>query len=183
MGNTFDTNRWRTPFNVIRNALAVFGYVHQDIPLIDCAADNTQMTVERRQFFKGWWTPDDNTFTKTLPSGYVGWLNPPYRQPGASLLRWCRWVVDQPAPVVMLLPASVSTRWFHDVVMARATRVVFVKGRIAFEQETANGKWALAGSPRHDSIVVEFGRRLAPLPMVDSVEARWLMDYHEDINE
>jgi phage N-6-adenine-methyltransferase len=59
-------------------------------------------------------------------------VNPPYSKPGPWCLR-ARQAVDsgEASLVVMLLPASVDTRWFHQLVLPYA-QLRFIQGRIRF---------------------------------------------------
>lgn len=61
----------------------------------------------------------------------VVWCNPPY---GIKVGRWVKYAYEQArkgALVVLLIPASTDTRWWHNWVM-RAREIRFVKTRIAF---------------------------------------------------
>ena len=60
------------------------------------------------------------------------WCNPPY---GKTIGLWVRkaWESSlEGATVVMLLPARVDTRWWHDYVKPYAAVVEFPKGRLRF---------------------------------------------------
>lgn len=67
------------------------------------------------------------------------WLNPPY---GRGLDRWVAKAGAEAArgcTVVCLLPASTSTRWFHDGVLASGAEVRFHRGRLKFLRGGAPG--------------------------------------------
>lgn len=174
MKSNFDTNRWRTPFDVIRNSITMLGY--RDCHAFDCATDEDQMDAQRYEFFSaGYFSPEEDALSKSLPYGVVGWLNPPYRKRGQPIIEWCQWAATQKSPVVMLLPASTSTKWFHDVVMRSAETVIFVRNRICFEREN-NGVWVQEKSPRHDSIIVGFpGTGLSTSPNIKTASTKQLM--------
>lgn len=62
------------------------------------------------------------------------WCNPPY---GPGIDKWVAkgWeaVRDGHAQVaVLFVPARTDTRWWHDVVMAHASEVRFIRGRVKF---------------------------------------------------
>jgi phage N-6-adenine-methyltransferase len=60
------------------------------------------------------------------------WCNPPY---GKTIGRWVRKAWESSvdgATVVMLLPARVDTRWWHDLVKPYATKIHFIRGRLRF---------------------------------------------------
>jgi phage N-6-adenine-methyltransferase len=60
------------------------------------------------------------------------WCNPPYSNPKAWIKRAIEATSTGEADeVVMLLPAAVDTRWFHDLVLPHAD-VRFVRGRVRF---------------------------------------------------
>lgn len=81
--------------------------------------------------------------------------NPPY---GRELGEWVAKAADEvmmghAALVCMLIPARTDTKWWHDYVMQFAYRVLFVRGRIKFEQEGKDNSATFA------SVVVIFGPR------------------------
>ena len=74
------------------------------------------------------------------------WLNPPY---GRGLARWLRRCVVEAnldATGVSLLPANTDTLWFHEIVMATADEVRFVRGRISFLADGVPVKGNTGGS-------------------------------------
>ena len=85
-------------------------------------------------------------------SGEVVFCNPPY---GRSLPRWVEKCFTETYArgckcCVMLIPARVDTRWFHDYIYQRA-EIRFIKGRLKF-----NGQKQPAPFP---SMVVVFRGR------------------------
>lgn len=85
----------------------------------------------------------DRFFTKEHDALQYPWegrvyVNPPY---GRELEKWVFKAaaevgfVGSADCVVMLIPARTDTRWWHQIVMPFAYRVMFCKGRIRFEQE------------------------------------------------
>lgn len=62
---------------------------------------------------------------------YSCWCNPPYKRLGP----WVQKAYDESrkgATVVMLLPASTDSRWYHDIIQPHA-EVRFLRGRLKFE--------------------------------------------------
>lgn len=55
---------------------------------------------------------------------------------------------------VLLLPVSTSTKLFHEVILPNAQDIIFVKGRLKFEQKDENGIFKSKGCGQHDSMVV-----------------------------
>ena len=55
---------------------------------------------------------------------------------------------------VLLLPVSTSTKLFHEVILPNAEDIIFVKGRLKFEQKDENGVFKSKGCGQHDSMVV-----------------------------
>ena len=56
------------------------------------------------------------------------WCNPPY---GRGIKDWVLKASQHYDEVVMLLPARVDTKWFHEIVLPNAD-VEFIKGRLKF---------------------------------------------------
>ena len=63
----------------------------------------------------------------------VCWMNPPY---GREISLWVRKAYESSLAggtlVVCLLPARTDTRWWHDYVLAHASAVWFIRGRLRF---------------------------------------------------
>lgn len=115
-----DTFEWPTPQEFFDKLNAEFGFT------LDVAATPENAKCER--FF----TIDDDGLSQSW-DGEVVWCNPPY---GDQIKHWIYKAATSDATVVMLVPARVDTRWFHDIVLGHA-EVRFVKGRIKFE----GAKW------------------------------------------
>ena len=69
--------------------------------------------------------------------------NPPY---GPNIGEWLK-RADEAHLAVYLLPARTDTRWFHQLVLPRATEIRFVQGRLKFGE-------AVHGAPFPSMIVV-----------------------------
>jgi len=75
------------------------------------------------------------------------WLNPPY---GREVGRWVRKAYEESISgagkyVVVLVMARTCTKWWHDYAM-KASRILFIKGRLKFRQGEEEGGPAPAPS-------------------------------------
>ena len=82
-------------------------------------------------------------------------LNPPYGRNQVN--KWVKKAAlelesGRAELVVALLPASVGTHWFNDYVMPYASRIWFVRGRIAFEDYS--GVSDSSSQANFDSVIV-----------------------------
>ena len=78
---------------------------------------------------KKYYTPEQDGLSQ--PWTGVCWCNPPY---GREIGKWVEKAYNSAkdgALVVMLLPARVDTRWFHDYIYNKA-EVRFIRGRLKF---------------------------------------------------
>jgi phage N-6-adenine-methyltransferase len=77
-------------------------------------------------------------------AGETVWLNPPYGKPMPEWVAKAKREAElYDATVVMLVPASTDTNWWHDA-MKGAAEVRFIQGRLTFGNST--GKPAPFGS-------------------------------------
>ena len=60
---------------------------------------------------------------------------------------------------VMLLPVSTSTKIFHEVILPNASSIMFVRGRLHFEQKNEQGEFVSKGAGQHDSMIVVFQKK------------------------
>jgi len=95
---------------------------------LDVAAAPTNTKCER------FYTEADNGLVQ--PWATVNWCNPPY---GRGIEKWVKKALEEVRnhnTTVMLLPARVDTRWFHDLVLpnmdAGVITCTFIKGRLKF---------------------------------------------------
>ena len=92
---------------------------------VDAAADESNTKCER------FWSAEDNGLAQDW-TGLRIFCNPPY----SSIKQWMRKASERLADVaVLLVPARTDTAWFHDYVVGRASRVLFVRGRLQFGQD------------------------------------------------
>lgn len=66
-------------------------------------------------------------------AGMRVFCNPPY---GPEIRRWLERAAEAEI-AVYLLPARTDTKWFHDLVIPKASEIRFIKGRLKFGDATA----------------------------------------------
>jgi len=107
------TDVWLTPFEIVR-ALGSFDLDPCGAPSprpYDVAADTIEL-------------PRDGL---SEPWGGRVWLNPPY----SDVARWMSRLAEHGHGTALVF-ARTDTKWWHDVVFAKATAVKFLRGRPAF---------------------------------------------------
>lgn len=113
------TDLWATPQHVFDALDAEFGF-----SLDVCA---TAANAKCSRFF----TAAEDGLSQSWAADNA-WMNPPY---GRAIDAWLEKAADEAeagATVVCLIPARTDTRWWHDQVMARASEVRLVRGRLTF---------------------------------------------------
>lgn len=128
---------WETPQEVFNKYNTKYGPLTWDYA---ASAENAKC----EQFY----TIEDDALERNWSCD--GWLNPPYGRTKTPqwLTHAAKQADDWKIKVVCLVPASTSTRWFHDLVLPKAKHIEFIRGRIRFVGAT--------GSPRFDSMIVVF---------------------------
>ena len=110
---------WETPQWLFDELNAEFGFT-MDV----CAtAQNAKCTK--------FYTPEDDGLSKRWTG--VCWMNPPY---GREIKRWVQKAWTESVfgiTVVCLLPARTDTVMWHDLVIAHASEIRFIRGRLRFE--------------------------------------------------
>lgn len=137
-GFSSKTDDWATPAGVFAALDAEFGFE------LDVCASPANAKCPR--FF----TVAENGLAQEWTG--TAWMNPPY---GRGIGAWMKKAADAAAAgatVVCLVPARTDTAWWHQQVMARASEVRFVSGRLKF----GAGK---APAPFPSAIVVYRPRR------------------------
>ncbi len=83
------------------------------------------------------------------------WVNPPYSKPRVWIEKAVEAVQSGACQrVVMLLPCSTDTTWFHDLVLPNAD-VTFMRGRVRF----LGWKGTPIGSPKSGTMIAVFPKR------------------------
>lgn len=83
--------------------------------------------------------------------------NPPY---GPGIGNWLKRGFDAEI-AVYLLPARTDTKWFHEIVLSKATEIRFIKGRLYFVDQNGNAE----GRAPFPSMIVVFKKIThSPLP-------------------
>jgi len=92
--------------------------------------------------------------------GKSNFVNPPYNRidkPKFIEKAYREWRKGK--TVVMLIPASVSTKHFHELILPYA-EIRFLRGRIAFEGINTKGQLSNKKKVKHDSMLVIFRGKL-----------------------
>lgn len=109
--------------------------------------------------------PLNSTFDGLDPSvkwGKVNFVNPPYNRKDKP--RFIKRAFDEwkgGATCVLLIPAAVSTKDFHDLILPHA-EVRFLRGRVAFAGTNTAGEKVTTKKGKHDSMVVIYRPKCAP---------------------
>jgi phage N-6-adenine-methyltransferase len=127
-GRPHPKDDWRTPPALFRHLDAEFGFTLDAA----CSAENRLCPVGL--------TPPDGLLAPWPTSGAV-WLNPPY----SAVEPWLERARRHPRPVVCLVPADTSTRWWERHVARAAAEVRFVAGRIRFLTPDGAGHYTKRG--------------------------------------
>lgn len=117
--NWWTTDEWSTPPEIIAGIEAKYGPIDLD----PCCRPET---AKGKYFFT---KEDDGLLGEWF--GFV-FVNPPYSKPRPWIEKALAEVQRDPTiRVLLLLPADISTGWFHDLVLPYAD-IEFVRGRIRF---------------------------------------------------
>jgi phage N-6-adenine-methyltransferase len=138
----WSSDEWSTPQDVVDVLSGWFGPFDLD----PCCRPET---AKAPAFFaKG----DDGL---TQPWHGRVWVNPPYSDPRPWIEKAIQTVESGEARrVVMLLPCSTDTAWFHDLVIPHAD-IVFMRGRVRF----LGWMGTPIGSPKSGTVVAIFPKR------------------------
>lgn len=90
-----------------------------------------------------YYTPEQDGLRQ--PWDGVVWCNPPYSK--GNIPKWLEKATKEKCTVVMLLPVSTDTGWFHDYIYGKA-EIRFIRGKVKF----GGAKW----TARFPSMVVVF---------------------------
>lgn len=94
---------------------------------LDVAATAENALCER------YYTKETDGLSQSWRTDGAVWCNPPY---GKDIIKWVRKAYHESMgcrqqTIVMLIPARVDTRWFHDYVYHKA-EIVFPRGRLHY---------------------------------------------------
>jgi phage N-6-adenine-methyltransferase len=147
----WSSDEWATPQAVVDVLAGWFGPFDLD----PCCRPETAKAP-------AYWTKSDDGLLQPW-HGRV-WVNPPYSNPRP----WIEKAISASSRgevrrVVMLLPGSTDTTWFHDLVMPHAD-LIFMRGRIRF----LGWLGSPIGSPKSGTVVAVFPKR--PIVMLASLE-------------
>lgn len=111
------TEHWSTPIDLFDELNKEFKFT------VDVCADTTNYKVKR------YYNKKQDGLSKSW-DGEVAWCNPPY----SECSEWARKAYESKnCTVVMLVPARVDTRWFHDFIYNKSNvSYRFIKGRLKF---------------------------------------------------
>ena len=116
---------WRTPREVFRQLNAEFHFT------CDVAASAQNHLCD--SYF--------DEAVDGLGQAWVGvcYCNPPY---GRAVGKWVAKAADSTkdgTTTVMLLPSRTDTKWFHDIILPRASEIRFIPSRLYFD-DNPNGR-------------------------------------------
>jgi hypothetical protein len=127
-----NSDHWETPEQLYKELDAEFHFDFDPCPL---HADFDGLIVEWKR------------------SNFV---NPPYnRQDKPRFIQKAFDEWKKGKTCVLLIPASVSTKQFHELILPHA-EIRFPKGRIAFKGYNTKGEYVKTRKGKHDSMIVVF---------------------------
>lgn len=116
---------WRTPIELYKKLDDIFHFT------IDLAASDWKLC--QRYYTKL------NDCLQMDWKNEIGFLNPPYSREQGKFIRKAAEEGMEECTVVCLIPARPDTQLWQDVIFKKASAIVFIKGRIKFEDgETSN---------------------------------------------
>jgi len=141
---------WRTPQWLVERLRAEFGGAIE----LDPCTERCNPTGAKQIL-----TPFEDGLTSEWPFARTIYVNPPF----IDAAKWAEKTILEAARshkprVILLLPAAVGTKWFHDL-WERADDALFLKARLRFED--ANGN--LSGSPTRGTVLFGFNCTLKGL--------------------
>ena len=110
-----------------------------------------------------YYTEVDNALSKHW-SFDVGWMNPPFGHQLKHFLQKAVDSIDYYGELWVLIPARTDTKYFHDLIVPYAERIIFLGGRINFQSSNACGE-PKANAP-FPSMLVLF-KRIFPKPIAE----------------
>lgn len=110
-----------------------------------------------------YYTLVDNALSKHW-SFDVGWMNPPYGTTIPKFLQKAVDSIDYYGELWVLIPARTDTKYFHDLIVPYAERIIFLGGRLHFESPHASASDKACAT--FGSMLVLF-RRKFPKPIAE----------------
>lgn len=96
--------------------------------------------------------------------GKRNFVNPPYSQDlKEAFIARAALEANSGALCVLLIPASVSTTVFHDIILPNAREIRYPRGRIKFIGYNTRGELVTQSCGMHDSMIVVFDGRGAKI--------------------
>ena len=142
VANNSEDNEWYTPVEYLESARAVLGTINLDPASNDFANERVQAEM--------YYTEGDNGLNQEWYGNI--WLNPPYSsdsvKPFAEKL-----VNSNFDEAIVLVNNATETEWFN-ILISKASAIVFPKGRIQFDKR--DGKH---GSPLQGQAFIYYGER------------------------
>lgn len=120
-----ETNEWYTPKHIFKQIENLFEI---NFTLDPCATkESTKCEL--------YYTKEDNGLTKSWKGEYV-FINPPYSrdlQPKFIKKAFLE-SIDNNTMCVLLIPSRTDTKIMHEYIFDKATRIIFIEGRIKFDK-------------------------------------------------
>lgn len=114
------TNHWSTPQDLFDELNNIYGFT------LDVCADTTNKKVNK------YFNVKQNGLAQTW-QGNICWCNPPYGREISDWVYKASKECSTDCTIVMLLPARVDTKWFHDYIYTNPNcSFEFIKGRLKF---------------------------------------------------
>jgi site-specific DNA-methyltransferase (adenine-specific) len=139
------SNEWQTPSFLFKALDKEFKFK------LDAAS--TKDNALCSNFF----TKEDNALEKDWHEYETIWCNPPYGRDIGRFIKKAYMESQKGCTVVLLIPARVDTRWWHDY--CSKCEVRFIKGRLKFINKSfpsykADGDFKVSPAPFPSAIVV-----------------------------
>jgi phage N-6-adenine-methyltransferase len=77
-----------------------------------------------------------STFVNPPYSKISKWIDKAINEYNSRIDNWKKGI--KPEPIVLLVPARTDTRWWHKIVSQHSSKVVFIKGRLKFNNGKTN---------------------------------------------
>jgi phage N-6-adenine-methyltransferase len=145
VSNNSGENEWYTPRPIIEQARQVLGVIELD----PASSDKAQEVVQAKQYFTRHNSGLDKQWQGNL------WMNPPYAQPlisqfATKLVESVK--AESVTEGIVLVNNATETAWFQQM-LAEATAVCFIKGRLKFIDTQGNP----SGAPLQGQALLYFG--------------------------